>query len=172
MQCLARCADAIGACAFVSFALHGVHPLFAAGPMRGTMHRARARTGLFIQMRRRLRILSGDARMLERHHGPHREDGRRRDEGQLAAADEGIALHDAAVRGPHWQGLPCWQPHWQADSAGFGAWQPQVQAAPMQSVQEQTFVSRFMMGSFEVGRPDRPDAHSGNRPRRDLEQKG
>jgi hypothetical protein len=136
------------------------------------MYGACAGTGLFLQVRRRLLTFPGDARVLERRHGPHRDDARRRDERQLATAEDGIALHDLASRGPHWQGFPCWQPHWQAVWAGVGAWQPQVQAAPMQFVQEQAVVSRFMMGSFEVGRPDRPGAHSGNRPRRTLERKG
>jgi hypothetical protein len=53
-----------------------------------------------------------------------------------------------ATRGPHWQGRPCWQPHWQATGwAGAAIWQPQVQAAPTQSVQEQVLASVFMVVS-------------------------
>ena len=48
-----------------------------------------------------------------------------------------------ATAGPHWHGLPCWQPHWQADGAAAGVWQPQVQAAPMQSTQEQAAMASF-----------------------------
>jgi hypothetical protein len=56
------------------------------------------------------------------------------------------------IAGPHWQGWPCWQPHWHADACAAGAaWQPQVQAAPMQSVQEQVLVWVFMVVSWKVG---------------------
>lgn len=44
-------------------------------------------------------------------------------------------------RGPQWQALPCWQPHWQDAAAGAAAWQPQVQVAPGQAVQAQRGVS-------------------------------
>lgn len=50
-----------------------------------------------------------------------------------------------AQRVPHRHGSPCWQPHWQVEATGAGPWQPQVQAAPAQSVQGQVF-SRVFIG--------------------------
>ena len=56
------------------------------------------------------------------------------------------------IRGPHWQGCPDWQPHWQAPACTVvGPWQPQVQAAPIQALQVQDLISVFMVVSREVG---------------------
>lgn len=54
-------------------------------------------------------------------------------------------------REPHWHGLPCWQPHGQVEATGDGIWQPQVHAAPTQSVQGQRVVWSFMGEAPKVG---------------------
>lgn len=51
---------------------------------------------------------------------------------------------DGDQRVPQLQGAPCWQPQPHLDGVAAGVWQPQVQAAPGQFLQEQDFDSVFM----------------------------
>ena len=48
------------------------------------------------------------------------------------------------------QGAPCWQPQAQGDAAAAGVWQPQVQLAPGQGLQEQVLVLVFMFMSVPL----------------------